>query len=253
MPYDAAFFEAVDAGSRNAAERLAPALLELVPARSVIDVGGGRGVWLSVLKELGVERVLGVDGAYVDRSRLAIAPEEFIASDLEQPVPVQERFDLAISLETAEHLTKGRAESFVADLCRLAPVVFFSAAIPYQGGTHHINERLQSYWAGLFRQHGYRPADALRKRFWTDLDAGVVYSQNALIYVSEEAMASPALRAAVEATNEEMLDVVHPHVFMTHDPLSNGDQVEFVRYVRAAPFVVRRSLARWYHRQRSKG
>lgn len=252
MRYDAAFFEAVDAGSRNAAEILAPALLELVPARSVVDVGGGRGIWLSVLKELGVEKVLCVDGEYVDRSRLAVCPEEFIAADLEKPVPVQARFDLAISLETAEHLTPGRAESFVGDLCRLAPVVFFSAAIPYQGGTHHINERLQSYWAGLFRQYGYRPADTLRKRFWDNLDAGVVYSQNALIYVSEEAMVSPALRAAVEATEERMLDVVHPHTFMTHDSLSNGDQVAFVRYVRAAPFVIRRSLARWVHARLKK-
>ena len=252
MRYDAAFFEAVDAGSRKAAERLAPALLELVPTRSVVDVGGGRGIWLSVLKELGVETVLGVDGAYVDRSRLAISTDEFVAADLEQPVPVRDRFDLAISLETAEHLTPGRAESFVADLCRLAPVVFFSAAIPYQGGTHHINERPQSYWAALFRAQGYRPADALRKRFWNDLDAGVVYSQNALIYVGPEAMASPSLRAAVEATDERMLDVVHPHVLWSHDSLAHGDKVDFGRFVRAAPFVVRRSLARWVHRQRAK-
>ena len=60
--------------------------------------------------------------------------------------------------------------------------------MPHQGGTNHVNEQPQSYWAAKFAAHGYRPADALRRRFWSDLEAGVVYSQNALLYVSEPAM-----------------------------------------------------------------
>ena len=242
--YDARFFSEVDRGSRQAAGILAPALLELVPARSVVDVGCGHGVWLEILKGQGVERVHGVDGTYVDPTRLRIAPEEFTAADLERPVPIEGRFDLAISLETAEHLSPSRSESFVADLCRLAPIVYFSAAIPHQGGTNHVNERPQSEWAKAFAVHGYRPADALRWRFWNDLEAGVVYAQNALLYVSEDAAAGSALRAAVETTDFRTLDVVHPQVLATHDSLSDPAQAAIKNVIRAIPFALRRSLAR---------
>lgn len=55
------------------------------------------------------------------------------------------RFDLAMTIEVAEHLTPVRADSFVEDLTRLSDVVLFSAAIPAQGGINHVNEQWQSY------------------------------------------------------------------------------------------------------------
>ena len=60
------------------------------------------------------------------------------------------RFDLAISLEVAEHLAPQRSESLVRDLCALADVVLFAAAVPFQGGAGHVNERWQSWWAQRF-------------------------------------------------------------------------------------------------------
>ncbi|RYG43132.1 hypothetical protein EON79_17590, partial [bacterium] len=93
--YDQSFFDEIDEVSRVAARRIAPVLLDLVPAKSAIDVGGGRGVWSSVLKEAGVKQVLTVDGDYVDTSRLAIAREEFQAHDLERPLALDRKADLA--------------------------------------------------------------------------------------------------------------------------------------------------------------
>jgi hypothetical protein len=52
-----------------------------------------------------------------------------------------------VSLEVAEHLQPKRSASFVADLVALAPAVLFSAAIPGQPGTDHINPRWQDEWA----------------------------------------------------------------------------------------------------------
>ena len=245
-PYDQTFFDAFDRDSRKAARLIGPVLLELAPVRSAIDVGGGRGIWLGVLKELGVSEVLAVDGDYVDVARLAVARDEFLAADLERPLRLGRTADLAISLETAEHLAPSRADSFVADLCALAPVVLFSAAVPRQGGTNHINEQWQSYWAERFARHGYRPSDAIRQNLWHDQDAGAVYLQNALVYANEAGMEKyPKLREAIERTNLKTLDVVHPLVLGNCEGLSDPQRADIIGLARMLPFALRKSLRRW--------
>ena len=245
-PYDQTFFDAFDRDSRKAARRIGPVLLDLAPVGSAIDVGGGRGIWLSVLKDLGVSEVLAVDGEYVDVERLAVRREEFLAADLEKPFHLDRTAELAISLETAEHLSLARADSFVADLCRLAPVVLFSAAVPRQGGTNHINEQWQSVWAARFARLGYRPSDAIRQRLWDDQDAGAVYLQNALIYANDEGMTKyPALRESIERTNPKTLDIVHPLVLGNCEGLSDPQRSDFAGLVRLLPFALRKSVRRW--------
>jgi len=249
-PYDQTFFDTFEKDSRKAARLIAPLVLDLVPAKSAIDVGGGRGIWLSVFKELGVSEVFGIDGDYVQTDRLAIAKDEFLAADLEKPLRIDRKAELAMSLETAEHLSEARADSFVEDLCRLAPVVLFSAAVPRQGGTNHINERWQSYWAEKFAKHGYRPSDAVRQALWDNQDAGAVYLQNALIYANEEGMAKhPKLKAAIEATNPKMLDIAHPLVMGNVEGLSDPQRADFVGLSKMLPFAMKKSLRRWGGRQ----
>ena len=96
----------------------------------------------------------------------------------------EERFDLAITLEVAEHLPPERAAGFVEELCTLAPIVLFSAAIPDQGGTHHLNEQWPEYWVAEFSRLNYRPIDAIRPRIWTDPEIYWWYRQNCLLFVS---------------------------------------------------------------------
>ena len=75
---------------------------------------------------------------------LVVPGEAVVEHDLRKPVTIGRTFDLAVSVEVAEHLPPQRSEWFVEDLCRLAPVVLFSAAVPGQGDpkyTGHLNER----------------------------------------------------------------------------------------------------------------
>jgi len=73
---------------------------------SAVDVGCGSGIWLNVLKKQEkVENIKGIDGQWVDRDYLIIPDEDFIEADLSTTLPkFSEKFDLAISLEVAEHL-----------------------------------------------------------------------------------------------------------------------------------------------------
>ncbi|MHC1699621.1 MAG: class I SAM-dependent methyltransferase [Humidesulfovibrio sp.] len=187
------------------AKRIAGMVLEIFPGTaSVVDVGCGAGTVLRAFLDLGVPRVRGLDAAWVARDQLAIPEDCFTTVDLERGINAPGRFDLAVCLEVAEHLAPGRAASFVAELAGLSDLILFSAAIPGQGGVGHINEQWQSYWAGLFGQHGLRCYDVLRPRLWDDPGVPPWYKQNTLLFSSREL---PLPQAA------GMLDLVHPETY----------------------------------------
>src|SRR6267142_2976236 len=147
--YTKQFYEEHRDGAKRSAEVIAPLVLELLHPRSIVDIGCGDGNWLAVFCKLGVQDVLGIDGDYVERNLLQIPQNSFRSIDLSQPFNLGRTFDLAISLEGAEHLPAACAESFVKSLTRLAPFVLFSAAIPSQGGENHLNEQWPDVWASL--------------------------------------------------------------------------------------------------------
>jgi hypothetical protein len=209
--YTSEFFEAHRAGARRSAGAVVPLVLRLVQPHSVVDVGCGQGAWLAVFREHGVEDILGVDGDYVDRRQLEIPAERFRPHDLIWPLRLEWVFDLVVSLEVAEHLPAACADAFIDSLTRLGPVVLFSAAVPFQGGTDHVNEQWPAYWAGRFDRHGYRPVDCLRRRIWANDAVAWWYAQNTFLYVEQSYLeACPALRREYEAAGPAALPLVHP-------------------------------------------
>ena len=115
--------------------------------------------------------------------------------DLSRPFKINGRYDLAICLEVAEHIPDEHSRDLVDALCAAAPVVLFSAAVPGQGGTGHINERWPEYWRERFEARGYRICDVIRPRIREDRRVVWWYRQNIVIYASEAGLAAhPALR-----------------------------------------------------------
>ena len=209
--YDSAYFRVKAAGERTSAEVIVPLLMSLLEPRSVCDIGCSQGIWLAVFKEHGVERVVGIDGDYVERDELQIDAREFVAADLQRGVPEVGRFDLAISLEVAEHLLPEAATPLVDGLVALAPAVLFSAAIPGQGGRGHVNEQWPDYWSELFARHGYVPIDCIRDRVWLERSVNVWYRQNTLLFADRSLVESrEGLREAHARSGERPLAVVHP-------------------------------------------
>jgi len=168
-----------------------------------------------VFRELGVSDVLGMDGNWVNATQLAIPEDRFLAVDACRPLPVDRRFDLALSLEVAEHLPGDCAATFVGSLTRLAPVVLFSAAVPFQGGTGHINEQWPEYWVEQFGQRGYVVIDCIRKAIWQDADVEWYYAQNTLLFAERTlAERSPALRQERARAVTSQLSLVHPRMYL---------------------------------------
>jgi SAM-dependent methyltransferase len=213
--YTSDFFDSHREGARRSAGVVIPLLLKLVPAQSVVDVGCGQGTWLSVFRERGIEDIYGIDGDYIDREKLEIPSDHFCPRDLSRPLRMGRTFDLAVSLEVAEHLPGEAAEVFVESLTRLAPAILFSAAAPYQGGTHHVNEQWPAYWAERFGRRGYLPVDCLRRRLWENPQVDWWYAQNAFLYVDQCLLeANLALKQEYETAGPGALPLVHPRRFL---------------------------------------
>jgi SAM-dependent methyltransferase len=240
--YSQSFFVNRQEASRISAGLVLPAVFEIVRPASVVDFGCGTGTWLEAAKRLGVERVLGIEGPWIRKAKPLISPDELTVADLAQPIEVSGRFDLAISLEVAEHLPPARARGFVEDVTRASDVVLFGAAIPEQGGTGHVNEQWQSYWAELFASRGYGCFDIVRPRFWQNPDVLPWYKQNAFLYVNAAGRARLGERLPEEpAGRERPVDLVHPDLYtrlVRDPPLRLGARVS----LRFATKVVKKAL-----------
>ena len=246
MLYDDAFYETYRAESARAAAAFADIVSAELAPRSVLDVGCGVGTWLRAFLDAGAESVVGVDGPYVDRSRLEIPADRFVAWDLTRPLEIPDRlpqtFDLALSMEVGEHLPEAASRTFVRSLTARAPAVLFSAAIPHQGGTDHVNEQWQRYWAGRFADEGFVTVDRFRAALWEDEAVPYYYVQNGLLFVREDRLdAAPSLRDYVVDSGDPALDRVHPRRWLE----ANDPRRQPLRHVLAAlPHAVRNAVAR---------
>ncbi|MEM6517246.1 MAG: methyltransferase domain-containing protein [Bacteroidota bacterium] len=152
---------------------------------NVIDVGCGVGAWLEVWKEQpNILEVMGLDARFVHSEFMRVdIDNEFVEVDLNESLPKLKRFDIAVCLEVAEHLKPERAESFVQDLTTLSNIILFSAAIPGQEGTQHINEQFLGYWIKIFLNHGYDCYDVIRPIIWNNKSVAWWFRQNTVLFI----------------------------------------------------------------------
>ncbi len=216
--YDKSFFEGLIAFSESSAKVIVPEIVKLLNPKSVVDVGCGCGSFLKEFMELGVTDVIGCDNDWVPKETLLI-PNNFRTKNLNEKIEIERKFDLALSLEVAEHLLKSRAESFISELCSLSDVVVFSAATPGQGGHMHVNEQPLPYWISLFKGNGYRPFDILRGKIWNKVPFW--YAQNIIIYANEKGRAKHPSLMIGEKEGEIIMDFIHPDLFNRYLQMSH--------------------------------
>lgn len=211
-PYDRDFYLNRRDLTRQSTDVIFKILWPIIQPDSVLDLGCATGTWLQACAAQGCDDYLGLDGPWVDQALLEIPAERFRVHDfsLEDFTP-DRRYDLAMSIEVAEHLHPDRGAALVAALVKASDVVLFSAAVPGQGGDGHVNEQPQSYWAQVFAGHGYKPLDVLRPTIWENPEVNVIYKQNLLLYANESGLRrlngpTPIVRESYE------LDRVHPQL-----------------------------------------
>ena len=234
-PYDEAFFSNLSAGSRESAEAILPFVQELVRPESVLDVGCGSGEWSRAWNELGVADVALVDN-HIDQSILAIRSADFTAVDLtKETMVLGRRFDLVSCIEVGEHLPESAAGRLVKLLVDHGDVVLFSAAIPGQGGVHHVNEQWPKFWIDLFATRDFEVLDVVRPYVWDDDRAVFYYRQNMILFADRARRPEIFLRCN-GLPSFGGRSVVHPQLYQRERHVR-----ELVRDLRfAIPSAVRR-------------
>jgi hypothetical protein len=200
--YTPEWFSHQSQDSIKSAEFVVPVILEKYNPSSVIEFGCGVGAWGSIFLKNGVTKYIGVDGDYINPQQLLFDEALFKTQDLNESSFI-EKLDLCICLETAEHIIQENAMQLVSTLCKSADVIVFSAAIPSQSGTNHVNEQWQSYWANIFKEFGYEPDTQLREELWLEETVSWWYIQNLITY--KKVKHSPSI--------PKTLNIIHPRAY----------------------------------------
>lgn len=209
--YKPNFFESLTDGSIRSAGAILGRLFEVYQPRSAVDFGCGHGAWLYAAEQLGCQVTQGFDGSWVNPDALLSKQINFTPINMENRIEVSQQYDLAISVEVAEHLSQSRAKTFVEDICKAANVVVFGAATPGQGGTNHINEQWQSYWVNLFKENDYACFDIFRQAVWDNEEVDWWYRQNAFLFINNKSLGDVVSVEQLIKLQSPVFDVVHPN------------------------------------------
>lgn len=196
---------------------IVPYLVETINPKSVVDVGCGIGTFLHMFNRHGVMDFLGLDGEWLNTelAQKYISLDKLKIVDLEQIINLDRRFDLAVSLEVAEHIEESSADVFVKNITSMSDVIIFSAAFPGQGGQNHVNEQWPSYWADKFSSYSYGFYDVLRPLFWENKEIDIWYRQN-LFLVIKKGKEHIAKAFEEKSKSQVFINVIHPEIFQSH-------------------------------------
>ena len=172
---------------------------------SMIDLGAGVGSWLKAGNHLNVSKLTGVEKYYENTL-------DFDVQILEQDIckPIYEKFDLAISIEVAEHLNPKMSKIFIDNITSCSDVVLFGAGSIFQSGDAHMNCRNNSYWVELFKNRGYECIDFFRAKFWNDESISKDYVQNTFLYIKENSKYGNTFKSEI------LFDIDHPSLINAH-------------------------------------
>lgn len=174
-------------GALETAPKFVEAVMAVFPhIRTVADVGCGTGVYTLRFKEKGLKSIA---CEYSPRGRRkaqsqGVTCHPFDVSKDDSGMPGKP-YDLAFSLEVAEHVPGFLADNFVNYMIGSSPLIVFSAAHPGQGGIGHINEQPKDYWIQKYEARGCRfdreAAEALASKL-TELGAPTYLPVNMMVF-----------------------------------------------------------------------
>jgi hypothetical protein len=170
---------------------LAETIIKEYQPKQIIDFGCGTGALAKAFACLGVQ-VQAIDG-YSEPDFSTHDNIRFTKLDLNDIDAVHEflkqfdaKFDLAISIEVAEHLNPAVSSSFIEWMTSVADVIVFSAAVPSQDGDGHINCRSRSDWYQFIKKYDFTIADTLRQHFISNPNLGLWHKFNVVDYVQKD-------------------------------------------------------------------
>jgi len=172
---------------RSEANQIGEVLGSHFEPKSVIDFGCAIGAHLEPFNESGIT-VQGIEGNEKAIEQAVIPKGLITKHDLREPYEPSKKYDLAISIEVAEHIPSEFDDIYVNTICNSAKRVVITAAPPGQGGTHHINEQPKEYWVKKFDSQGFsldqKTTEQLANKF--EVSNSTWVEENLLVFEERE-------------------------------------------------------------------
>ena len=159
----------------------APAVWDYVvrrfAVRSVLDLGSGLGHASLYFHRAGLQ-VIAVDGL---RSNVEASLYPTLMVDLSRS-GVACRVDLVHCQEVVEHVDERHLENVLAALA-CGAIILMTAAVPGQGGHHHVNEQPVQYWVEHLKRYRCEvlPEDTRRVRRLAQAEGALHLAQTGLV------------------------------------------------------------------------
>lgn len=201
--YSDDFYSTMEKGSFSSAQEIVPKLISRYSPQSVVDIGCGTGSFANEFLNLGVSEVIGYEGVWMESLPTLLPKNNYRYHDLTKSIVSLSSYDICLCLEVAEHINEEHAENLIEILTSMSSVIVFSAAIPKQGGNHHVNEQWPGYWSKIFAARGFFLEWDPRQSIWMNEKIEACYRQNLLIYSK-----SPANQQI------EPMALVHPDIWV---------------------------------------
>jgi SAM-dependent methyltransferase len=183
--YDGHYYDTiVEPIMRASADAMAASIERELKPRSVIDLGCGSGGLMLALTRLGIDCV-GFDSSSAALERCRRRGLTVHRLDIQGDAFPEERAELAISTEVAEHVPELAADRFVDLLTTLAPAVLMTAAPPGSSGKDHVNEQPNEYWIEKFEASGLgfdRDVAERLRREWREAGVDEAFFKSLMVF-----------------------------------------------------------------------
>lgn len=151
--YSAHFYTKREHWKSKVYKKMAHCIDEKYDPNSVIDLGCGSGF---ILKNINADLKQGIEGskhvleiARIDNNLIDIRD---LRNKIYSDYP---KYDIAVSIEVAEHIEPQFANNFVENITNLSDNIIITAAPPNQTGNHHVNCQPKLYWVKKFKHFDF--------------------------------------------------------------------------------------------------
>jgi hypothetical protein len=191
--YSEKFYYSVGKRSENSADEILDVLLIHLGKSQigkVTDLGCGAGAWTEKLLTKTNSQISCLDlresiklcqskFTYPSSNRLSYYAVDFEVDE----IPLIDS-DLVLNLEVLEHLSLETGRKLISWMSSNSRYVLFSAAIPGQGGTGHINEKPHNFWLKEFQKLGFIACDIIRPLIQHSDKSARYYQLNTFLLVN---------------------------------------------------------------------
>ncbi|WP_251964078.1 class I SAM-dependent methyltransferase [Salinibacter ruber] len=147
---------------------VANSLSDILDFYSVLDVGCAQGFLIEPLHE---------EGFHVEGIEVSDDVVKYLSESIASRVTIGDfseadgSYDLVCCVEVAEHIEPARSEELVEKLCSLSSEwIYFTAAMPGQGGHGHINCRPHEHWIQWFEEREWFVRSDMTRELRQDLE-----------------------------------------------------------------------------------